>query len=49
MSPLGSFGGFQVMLTEVSVSSSLLSSDTGPGTIFYVGKSWEEQYYLADR
>ena len=33
MSPLGSFGGFQVMFTEVSVSPSELSSDTGPGAI----------------
>ena len=33
ITPLGSFGGFQVMLTEVSVFSSYLSSDTGPGAV----------------
>ena len=33
MIPLGSFGGFQVMLTEVSVISLYISLDTGPGAV----------------
>ena len=33
MIPLRSFGGFQVMLTDLSVFSSYLSSDTGPGAV----------------
>ena len=33
MTPLGAFGGFQVMLTDFSVFSSYLSSDTGPGAV----------------
>ena len=36
MTPLGSFGGLQVMLTEVSAFPSYLSSDTGPGAVGYI-------------
>ena len=36
MSPLGSFDGVQVMLTEVFVFLKECSSDNGPGSIVWI-------------